>query len=308
MSLGYAPGANSPRAAIRRNRHRSLSSSGSSKSGPIASGSSSGFGSSRRATGRSVRGSGATQLKRSANRSYPGGGSIVWSSPARCSSAKQTVTGCRLSRLVLRRAVRLAGARGGLEAGHVLGPDERQQRAGLARVEEPVRPDRHLAVRAVERDGVDAVAARVGAHGAVAQQQLQAPARERGREHRQEHGERHARLVAQPRHGARARVELRRQPRGVGQRVVDAVVRADPVAQRAVGRRAAAALDPAVLVGRHGLAGQLPAEPVGRLRQQHERPRPAAARAAATPPRPPPTTRMSHRRSGTGLYRDARQC
>ena len=48
-----------------------------------------------------------------------------------------------------------------------------------------------------------------------------------------------------------------------------AVVRADPVAQRAVGRGAAAALDPAVLVGRHGLARELPAEPVGRLREHH---------------------------------------
>jgi hypothetical protein len=82
---------------MRRNRQRSLSSSGSSKSGPISSAFSSGLGSSLRGTGRRVRGSGATHPNRSAKRSYSAGRSIVWSSPAKWSSAKHTVTGWRLS-------------------------------------------------------------------------------------------------------------------------------------------------------------------------------------------------------------------
>ena len=167
--------------------------------------------------------------------------------------------------LVGGRAVWLAGPLARLEAGDVLGFGERQQRAGLGRVEEPVRPDRHLPVGSGERHRLHAIAVDGGADRRVAQQHLQPLLGQRGSEHRVQDGERDPRLMAEPRHRARAGVERGLEPGAVGQREVRAVVRADPVAQPAVRRRAAAPLDPAVLVRRHGLAGELAAEPVGGL-------------------------------------------
>ena len=172
----------------------------------------------------------------------------------------------QVARLVLRRRVRLARPLARLEASHVLGAGEREQRAGLGRVEYQIGLHGDLAVRSGERDRLDAVAVDRGAGRRVAQQHLQPPGGERRCELRVKHGERHARFVSEPRHRARARVQLRQQPGALDQRVVGAVMRADPVAQPPVAPGAAAALDPAVLVRRDRLAGELAADPAGRLR------------------------------------------
>ena len=88
---------------------------------------------------------------------------------------------------------------------------------------------------------------------------------------RVDHRERHARLAREPAHGRGARVEVGPRAGGGGQRRVRAVVGADRLAQRPVAGGAAELLDPRVLVERHGLARQLPAEPVGRLAEHHAR-------------------------------------
>ena len=88
-------------------------------------------------------GRGPAEARRELGVARPGRG-IVWSSPARWSTAKQTVTGWRLPRLILGRRVRLAGRR--LEADAVLGPGKRQQvaasrsRPGTSRPPPPCPP------------------------------------------------------------------------------------------------------------------------------------------------------------------------
>ena len=196
----------------------------------------------------------------------------------------------------LGRRVRLAGHRLRLEAGHVLDARERQQLPGLGRVEEPVGLTRRPRRARAQRDRGDPVAVGLGGHRRVLEQDVRRPAAVR-REHRLEHRERDARLVAEPRHEAGARVELRRQPAPRRSAGSGAVVRADAVAQRAVGRGDAEPLDPGVLVGRHGLAGELAADPVGRL-GQHDR--------APGPPRPARRRPRRARRRRSGRRRGAR--
>ena len=171
-----------------------------------------------------------------------------------------------VARLVLGRRVRLAGR---LEADAVLDAGKREQLAALAGIEVPVGDHHGVLAAAAQRHRRDAVALDLGRHRRVLEPQL-----DRRREHRLEHGERDARLVPEPRDEAGARVEVRDAPCRVGEREVLAVVRADAVAQRAVARRAAVRLDPRVLVRRHRLARELPADPVGRL--AHDDVEPAA--------------------------------
>ena len=172
-----------------------------------------------------------------------------------------------VARLVLRGRVRLAGHRLRLEAGHALGGGERQEVAALRRVEEPVGHHHRVLAAPAQRHRGDAVAVGLGRHRRVLEPQVDA-----ARQHRLEHGERDARLVPEPGDEAGARIEVRETAGGVGERGVLAVVGADAVAQRAVARGAAVRLDPGVLVGRHRLAGELPADPVGRLAQHDVEP------------------------------------
>ena len=216
MSLGYAPGANSPRAAIRRKRHRSLSRSGSSKSGPIASGSSSGFGSSRRVPpGAASAGPARPSEKRAGEaRRTPRGASIVWSSPARCVEREADRDRLQVVGLVLGRPcgspVRSRDSKPVTCSAPASGSSAPVSVASRNQSAQTVA----LAVRA-RRSATASTGRRVtvGADRRVAQQQLQPPGRERRREHRLEHGERDARLVAEPRHRARARVQLGQAPR-----------------------------------------------------------------------------------------------
>ncbi len=252
---------------MRRKRQRSLSSSGSEKSGPIASASSTGLGSSRRATGRLVCGSGATQLKRGRELG------VARRARDRVVLALEVVDGeadadrLQVVGLMLGRRVRLAGHRPRLEAGDVLARAQRQQLAGLARVQEPVRDHHRVLAAPAQRHGGHAVALDLRRDRRVLEPQV-----DRRRQHRLEHRERDARLVPEPRDEARAGVELDHRARRCGEREALAVVRADAVAQRPVGRGAAVGLDPRVLVRRHGLARELPADPVGRLGQHDVEP------------------------------------
>ena len=78
-----------------------------------------------------------------------------------------------------------------------------------------------------------------------------------------------SRLVAESRDGAIARIEPWVRPRRRGQRIVAQVVVADPPAQPLIRGGAAGALDPGVLIERHRLRRQLPADPVGLLGHHH---------------------------------------
>ena len=86
-----------------------------------------------------------------------------------------------------------------------------------------------------------------------------------GGEHRREDRQGDAGLVAEPRDASPARVEEGVGQGLGGQRIMPPVVVADPLAERLVARVAAELLDPGMLVGRHGLRGELAADPVGGL-------------------------------------------
>jgi hypothetical protein len=110
-------------------------------------------------------------------------------------------------------------------------------------------------------DGQHVVAVRRGRRRRVTEQHAHAARRAMRREQRLDRRERGARLVRERADVARAGVELRAGARRGRERVVRPVMRADRVAQAPVARGHAEALDPWVLVGRDGLAGQLAAEP-----------------------------------------------
>ncbi len=90
-----------------------------------------------------------------------------------------------------------------------------------------------------------------------------------GGQHFLQDGQGDARFVTQTGHLAVAGIELFDGPRLSGQGVVAAVVFADAAAQVAIGAGGAELLDPGVFVGRHGLLGELAAEPVGFLGEQY---------------------------------------
>jgi hypothetical protein len=162
--------------------------------------------------------------------------------------------------------VRLACHRPRLDAGHVLAAGQRQQPAGLGRVDEPVGLDRDGAVGPVEGHRPHALPVDVGAGRGVLHQARDRP------QHGLQHGQGCARLAAERAHASRAGVERRARASLRRERVMGAVVRTDALAQRAVARRASEALDPRVLVGRHGLRGELAADPVALLGQNHAAP------------------------------------
>ena len=103
----------------------------------------------------------------------------------------------------------------------------------------------------------------------MVQENLQAAARDVGREHFREHGEGDAGLVAEFGDGAVAGVEERVGARGSGERKMPRVVVAHPAAEGLVAFRAAEGLDQRMFVGRDGLRRELAAEPIGFLGQDH---------------------------------------
>ena len=122
---------------------------------------------------------------------------------------------------------------------------------------------------AAQRDRRDAVAVGGGGDRRVLEQDLDPVAVRR--EQRLDRRDAGARLDRQPAHRRRARVEVGAGAGRGGQRTVGAVVGADRLAQRPVAGGAAEVLDPRVLVGRHGLARELAAEPVRLLAEHHAR-------------------------------------
>src|SRR5439155_3575786 len=88
-------------------------------------------------------------------------------------------------------------------------------------------------------------------------------------QHLLEHREGDTRLVAQARHIAVAGVEWLRLARGGRERIVAAGEIADASAESSIGPRGAELLDPRVFVRRHRLRGQLAADPVGLLSEDH---------------------------------------
>src|SRR5688572_22108783 len=83
------------------------------------------------------------------------------------------------------------------------------------------------------------------------------------REHRLHHGQAHPRLVTDARHRAAAGVKVWVVLLCVRERMICAVVVANPLAKVAIAPRATEGLDPLMLIGRDRLAGELAADPVG---------------------------------------------
>jgi hypothetical protein len=173
-------------------------------------------------------------------------------------------------RLRLRRRVRLAGVVPRLETGDVLGAGQRQQVAQLGGVHD-VRCGElgPVAFGVFDDDSADPVTVHIGRHRSRPQQHPEPAGGGPRREHRVDHRGGHPRLVTQWTDRALPRVEMARGAGPVAERIPPAVVRPDAVAQLPVAGGAAEALDPRVLVRRHRLRGQLPAQPVGLLREQH---------------------------------------
>jgi hypothetical protein len=115
------------------------------------------------------------------------------------------------------------------------------------------------------------------------EEQPQLPGTDKRRQQLVEHRKRDPRFVAEPGHAAIARVEPGRVTRRRGQGVMPQVVRTDAIAEFTVTARAAESLDPWVLVGRDGLRGDLPADPVGRLGADDPQPCPARGERCGAP-------------------------
>ena len=86
-----------------------------------------------------------------------------------------------------------------------------------------------------------------------------------GRQHRLQHREGDARLVAKWRDPAVAGIEFGVGPGSRQERVMAAVIVPHFLAKAPIGTGAAQTFDPAVLVRRHGLGSQLAADPIGLL-------------------------------------------
>jgi hypothetical protein len=113
------------------------------------------------------------------------------------------------------------------------------------------------------RDASHPVSLDVGVDGTMAEQHDELPARHVGREHRLQHGQRHARFMRETRHRSVAGVEVDDGAGLFGQRVVTPVVLPDGESILAIGLSTAERLDPRMFVGRHGLGRDLAADPVG---------------------------------------------
>ena len=99
----------------------------------------------------------------------------------------------------------------------------------------------------------------------VAEEDVEAPRRDVRREHFLQRRQPDARFVAQAGNVAVARIEQRVGARRGRERIVARVVVSHPPAQLPIASGAAGALDPGILVGRHGLRRELSANPVGLL-------------------------------------------
>src|SRR5690606_27007769 len=118
------------------------------------------------------------------------------------------------------------------------------------------------AVAVLQRDGTDHVAIDIGGDWAERLEHAELPAAAPGRQHGLDDGDADARLGAEAADPARAGIEVAPGAALGCQGVMVAVILADAIAQLAIGAGDAELLDPAMLVGRYGLAGELPAQPV----------------------------------------------
>ena len=234
---------------MRRNSHRSRSSSGSARSGPISAGSPGGFGRSVRVTGAFVRGSGATKLSwpsgQPGGRAAPAGvarraldrvvlarevvdARSTPTRPACCAAARRAARAARPCPRATRSRSRARRRRAAASSPvSVASSTQSAHDDALAAGRDLAHGHRPHAVAVDERVGRD-----------VPDQHAKPAARAVRREHRLEHGERHPRLVRQRAHAARAGAEAAPRPRRFRERVVRAVVGADRVAQPPVARGA----------------------------------------------------------------------
>lgn len=149
-------------------------------------------------------------------------------------------------------------------------PRQRQQVAQLGGVEHVLCPHHHLrAVCRTQRHGADEVTLDLGGDRAVLEQDEELPPAAEGLQECFQRRQRHARLVAQRRHVAVARVQMH-DIAHLGQHgIIAAVDRADLLAQALVAVCPAYGLNPRVLVRRHRLRSQLAANPIGLFGQDH---------------------------------------
>ena len=129
-----------------------------------------------------------------------------------------------------------------------------------------------VALAMPQRNGAHVVSVRIGCHWAIGLQNGQLPAGAPRQQHGFEHRQPDARFGAYAADPAAARIQVAPGTGAFRQRIVVSVELADAGTQRAVGARNTALLHPAVLVRRHGLAGELAPDPVELLAHHHAAP------------------------------------
>ena len=179
-------------------------------------------------------------------------------------------------RLRLARGVRFAGFRLCLRAGDVFRFRHGQQLAGFRRIHEHWRRQNQIVsrFRLAHDHRFDLVTRRPGRQGFMTQQDLNFPSCHERREHLVQRRQSHARFVAELRNAPTAGIQIRPAARLGREREIALVVIADAGAQIEIAPRAAEGFDPGVFIRRHGLRGELPADPIGFLRQNDLQPIP----------------------------------
>ncbi len=159
-----------------------------------------------------------------------------------------------------------AGLIAGFTTGHGFGAAEREEVAEFGGVEKPGGFDAQGgAIGLSELHGGDAVGIDFGGNGNGFEEELELAAVTIGREEGFEHGERDLGLVADGGDPTVAGVEFGIVAELRTQGIVLTVVIADGVTKTRVAGGATEAFDPAVFVWRHGLRGELSADPSGFL-------------------------------------------
>ncbi|CAM5495478.1 hypothetical protein SVIOM342S_01811 [Streptomyces violaceorubidus] len=174
-----------------------------------------------------------------------------------------------VARLGLVGGVRFVELGPRLGAVDVLDAGEVEQFTGLGGVQDVARGDGAAGAVAevLQGDGAHDIVVGLGGHRPVLGEDGEPSGCPVRGEHALQDGEGDARLVAELADPAGARVEVG-EGGGLGaQGVPLPVVLADALAQSPVGGGGAELFDPRVLVGRHGLAGELAADPVRLLGQ-----------------------------------------
>ena len=158
-----------------------------------------------------------------------------------------------------------------LGAEHMLHPGVFEQIADLGGVDEQLRAHRVRApaLQVQQVGGAQAVAVAVHGEHAVAPQHRHLPTGRPRCQHLVDHPGGDPGLVTQRADVALARVEQNPAPRRRRQRQMAPVVGANGPAELGVALRGDHAFDPRVLVGRHALRGELAAQPVELLDQDH---------------------------------------